>query len=102
MPDDSRKSLNRAQYIGADFDSALDEIRARTVAKFGSVFNDFSESSLGLLLWDHMAFAIDTLGFYIDRKVSELYTDTAAERASASRLARQVGYYPKGAVSASA
>ena len=44
--------VNRVSYIGFDFDSFLDEVRARTQIQFASVFNDFAQASLGILILD--------------------------------------------------
>lgn len=95
-------SLNRAIYSGYDFDSHTDELRARTQVLFASVFNDFAQSSLGILLLDHSAYALDTLTFYLDRRASDLLLPTARTRRAHVLHARQLGYKVRGAVASTA
>lgn len=94
-------SLNRVRYAGLDFDTIEDEIRARLQVKFASSFNDFSVSSLGIVLLDYVSFGLDTLSFYLDRRATDMYLATARTRRSVALLTRQLGYKMYGAVSAS-
>ena len=93
--------LNRVAYVGFDFDSFLDELRARAQVLFASVFNDFAQASLGMLIFDHVAYTGDTLGFYIDRRATDLYIPTARTRRSMALLTRQHGYKMHGAIAGS-
>lgn len=94
-------SLNRVRYAGLDFDTIEDELRARLQVKFASTFNDFSVSSLGIVLLDVIAFGLDTLAFYLDRRATDTYLQTARTRRSVSLLTRQLGYKMHGAVASS-
>lgn len=87
-------TLTRVRYAGLDFDTHEDEILARLQIKFASVFNDFAVSSLGIMLVDIFSFGLDTLSFYLDRRATDNFMVTARTRASAARLARQLGYRP--------
>jgi hypothetical protein len=69
--------------------------------RFATVFNDFTQSSLGILLFDHSAYALDTLSFYLDRRATDLYMATARTRRSVALLSRQLGYKMSGAVASS-
>lgn len=95
-------SLNRVNYSGNDFNTSLDEILARLQAKFGDKYNDFTTSSLGIALLDVIAYAMDNLGFYLDRRASDNYLPTSRTAAAASKLARQLGHKTGSAVAASA
>lgn len=94
-------SLNRVQYGGLDFDTISDDLRAQLQVKFAASFNDFSVSSLGIVLLDTVAFGLDTLAFYLDRRATDTYLATARTRRSVSLLSRQLGYKMGAAVSAS-
>lgn len=94
-------TLTRVRYAGLDFDTHEDEILARLQIKFASVFNDFAVSSLGIMLVDIFSFGLDTLSFYLDRRATDNFMVTARTRASAARLARQLGYRPGPASAAS-
>lgn len=87
-------TLTRVRYAGLDFDTHEDEILARLQVKFAAVFNDFAVSSLGIMLVDIFSFGLDTLSFYLDRRATDNFMVTARTRASAVRLARQLGYRP--------
>lgn len=94
-------ALNKVQYAGYDFDTFLDELRARTQTKFPEDFNDFSQSGLGMVLFDHIAFGLDSQAFYLDRRATETFLETARTRTAIAKLARQLGYKLTEAVSAS-
>jgi len=97
----ARTDLNRVSYVGFDFDSHLDELRARTQVRFAAIFNDFTVGSLGTLLFDHTAFALDTLSFYLDRRVTDMFIGTARTPRAVTLLARQLGYKISPAIASS-
>lgn len=90
--------LNKVRYAGFDFDTSVDELLARLQVEYGTDFNDFAQSSLGLLLIDLEAYGIDGMSFYLDRRASEVYMSTARTRRAVALLARQLGYKPRSAV----
>lgn len=93
--------LNRVKYSGLDFDSHFDDLQARLQIKFAADFNDFALSSLGIMLVDIIAFGLDSLSFYLDRRATDLYLETARTRKSVSRLTRQLGYKMRASIAAS-
>jgi hypothetical protein len=94
-------SLNRVSYSGLDFDTIEDDLRTQLQIKFAATFNDFSVSSLGIVLIDIVSFGLDTLSFYLDRRATDTYLATARTRRSVALLTRQLGYKMSGAVAAS-
>lgn len=90
--------LNRVQFSGFDFDTFNDELLARIQVQYASVFNDFAVSSLGIMLLDLTAYGLSTLSFYLDRRATDSYLQTARTRKSVSRIARQIGFKMGGAV----
>jgi len=99
MANSDTTTLNRVKYAGLDFDTHEDDLRARMQVKFAADYNDFSTSSLGIMLLDTVAFGLDTLSFYLDRRATDTYLATARTRKAVSRLCRQLGYKMRGAVS---
>lgn len=95
------ESLNRVRYGGLDFDTHFDDLRARVQVQFAEDFNDFALSSLGIMLLDLVAYGLDSLSFYLDRRASDAYLDTARTRKAVARLSRQLGYKMGAAVSSS-
>jgi len=94
-------TLNRVRFSGAEFSTHLDDLRARLQIKFAADFNDFALSSMGIMLLDLVAFGLDTLSFYLDRRATDNFMTTARTRKSVSRLSRQLGYKIRGAISSS-
>ena len=97
----SSADLVRAQYSGSDFNTHLDDLRARVQVKYSTTYNDFAASALGMMLLDSVSFGLDTLSFYLDRRATDTYLSTARTRKSVSRLTRQLGYKMRAAVSSS-
>jgi hypothetical protein len=97
----ARSDLNRAKFAGFDFDTHVDDLRARIQIKFAADYNDFALASLGMMLLDIVAFGLDSLSFYLDRRATEAYLSTARTRRGVSRLSRQLGYKMGGAVASS-
>lgn len=91
----------RALFAGSDFDSHFDELTARIQAKFAAAFNDFSLSSLGIVLVDLVAYGADSLSYAVDRRTTESYLATARTRRAMARLTRQLGYKMGAATAAS-
>ncbi len=102
MASNALSVINKVKYSGLDFDTHFDDIRARLQVKFAADFNDFALSSLGILLIDLSSFGLDTLSFYLDRRATEAYLDTARTRSAVARLTRQLGYKMGSATSSSA
>jgi len=94
-------NINRVQYTGLDFDTHSDDLRSRMQVQFASDYNDFATSSLAIMLLDLVAFGLDTLSFYLDRRASDTYLSTARTRGAVARLTRQLGYKMAPSVSSS-
>ena len=94
-------ALLRARYSGLDWNTHLDDMRARLQVKFASDYNDFAVSSQGILILDVVAYGLDTLSFYLDRRATDTYISTARTRRSVARLSRQLGYKMRASVSSS-
>lgn len=94
-------SLNKVQYAGLDFPTHFDDLRSELQTKFAAEFNDFALSSLAIMLVDITAYGLDSLSFYLDRRATDSYLETAQTRKAVARLTRQLGYKMGGAVSSS-
>jgi hypothetical protein len=93
--------LNRVKYSGLDFDTHFDDLRARLQIKFAQDFNDFALSSLGIMLIDLVSYGLDALSFYLDRRATDIYLETARTRKAVARLTRQLGYKMRAAIASS-
>jgi hypothetical protein len=94
-------SLNRVQYAGFDFDTISDDLRTQLQINFAASFNDFAVSSLGIVLIDIVAFGLDTLSYYLDRRATDTYLATARTQGAVALLTRQLGYKMAAAVASS-
>ena len=94
-------NINRVRFAGKDFFTFVDDLIARIQLLFVTEFNDFVASGTGVMLIDMVSWACETLSFYLDRQATESFIQTARTRRSINRLARQVGYKMRAAVSAS-
>lgn len=95
-------NINRVRYTGLDFDTHNDDLRSRMQVQFAADYNDFATSSLAIMLLDLTSFGLDTLSFYLDRRASDTYLQTARTRGAVARLTRQLGYKMAPAVASSA
>jgi len=99
--DNTLKDLRRAAYIGKDFNTYVAELTQFVKQEFGEeTFNDFSQSDLGVMFLELVAYANSTLSFYLDLQAGETYLDTAKLRNSVVRLCRNIGFKMLGAVPA--
>lgn len=93
-------SDDRVRYTARDFDTLVDDLLFRLKEKYGDTYNDFAATSTGMMLVDLIAFALDQLSFYEDRRAAEAFLATARHRTSVSKLTRQIGYRMSPAASA--
>lgn len=91
----TRPQIFSLNYTNQDFWSMKSRLVAYIKEKFGNEFNDFVESSLGMMLIENWAFIADTLSFKTDQIANEVFIDTVTELENALRLARLVGYNPQ-------
>ena len=83
--------MKRVNYLGKDYNTILNEIIDFIKFKHPEYTNIF-ESDLGMMLIEAISYGLDTMGFYFDKQVSELYLDTAIDKKNIERIARQIGY----------
>lgn len=81
-------------YTNQDYWGFKNKILEYIKNNHGDDFNDFTESSIVIMLAEMFAFLGDTLSFKIDQLANELFIDTVSEKANAFRLAKLVGFKP--------
>ena len=91
----TRPQIFSLNYTNQDFWSMKSRLVSYIKEKFGTEFNDFVESSLGIMLIENWAFIADTLSFKTDQIANEVFIDTVTELENAIRLANLVGFVPK-------
>ena len=90
-----RPQIFSLNYTNQDFWSMKSRLVSYIKEKFGTEFNDFVESSLGIMLIENWAFIADTLSFKTDQIANEVFIDTVTELENALRLAKLVGFDPQ-------
>lgn len=88
-------------YTGRDFLTIKALLTARVRQKFAGTYKDFTESSMGMMLLEIMAYVFDLLSYYLDVQANETYLPTAQDRQSIINLGALVGYKLSPATAAS-
>ena len=86
--------LNQLQYATKDFPSYFDALLRRIREQYGADYNDFGQSSTGMLLTHMTAYGLSQLSWYLDRAANDCYLDSARTLSTVTKLARQIGYKP--------
>ncbi len=94
--------LANLNYTNQDYFSLKRRLEDFIKEKFPDDFNDFTESSLGIMLIEVWAFIADTINFKIDQTANEVYIDSVSEVDNAFRLAKLVGFQPTPPIAARA
>ena len=86
--------VQNLNYTNQDYWSL--KTRALEIIKtnFSSEFNDFTESSIAIMLVEVYAFIADLLSFKIDQQGNEIFVDTVTELENMFRLTKLVGFKP--------
>jgi len=87
-------SLGAVDYTNQDYYSLKTRIRDLIKEKFPNDFNDFIESSLGIMLIEVLIFLTDVQDFKIDQVFNEMYVDSVTEVENLIRYAKSLGFQP--------
>lgn len=92
------KNLNytffNLDYTSQDYWSIKERAMEIVKKNFNEDFNDFTESSLAVMLIEIWSFLTDLLSFKIDQLANEIFIDTVTEKENAFRLAKLVSFQP--------
>jgi hypothetical protein len=91
----SKRKIN-FNYLNRDFGSLKQDLMSYVKAFYPERYNDFSESSVGMMLLELNAYVGDILSYHVDKNFNELFLDTAQNRDSVIRLANNLGYNVRG------
>jgi hypothetical protein len=94
--------LNKINYVDQDFTTAVAAVRGFMQVNYPDEYNDYIAANLGSAFLDIIAYAEQNLAWYLNRKVTDLYFDTARTPRSISKIARMLGYKSRGATSSEA
>lgn len=83
------------KYLNRDFDQLKAGLIEFTKRYYPSTYNDFNESSPGMMFIEMAAYVGDVLNYYIDSQLKESLVTQARERKNILALAQAFGYKPK-------
>lgn len=89
------------RYTAREFATLKQALSEYIKATEPTLWTDFFESNLGVIMMDIIAYVGDILSFSIDRVAQEVNLSTCKRYASALRYAKSVGYRPSGPTPAS-
>lgn len=79
-------------YLNRDFNSIREDLMNLLKVYYPDQWQDFNAVSIGMSLIDLMAYVSDLLSYHTDKRFNELFLETAQEKTSLYRLAKNLGY----------
>ena len=95
--EEALNAVRNRSFLNKDFSDFRAQLLDYAQTYFPDRIQDFSEASLGGLFLDLAAYVGDVSSFYLDHQFRELDPDTAVERDSIERMARNAGIKVTGA-----
>jgi hypothetical protein len=83
------------QYLNKDFDGFKQKLLEFAQVYYPTTYNDFSETSAGLMLIEMASYVGDVLAFYNDNQIQENFLQYAKQRNNILTLAYNSGYFPQ-------
>ena len=87
-------------YLNKDFGQFRKNLIDFTKQYFPNTYNDFHESSPGMVFVELAAYVGDVLSYYTDTNLKESMLEQATERSNIYDIAKTLGYKPKNVVPA--
>jgi hypothetical protein len=89
------------QYLNKDFNTLKAQLINFAKTYYPNTYNDFSETSPGLMLIEMSSYIGDILSFYLDNQIQENFLQFAKQRKNLLAQAYVYGYQPKVTTAAS-
>jgi len=92
----TNKTLTKPiNYLNKDFSDFRDNLMEYAKVYFPNTYNDFNESSPGMMFIEMAAYVGDVLSYYIDSQFRETLLAYAEEKKNVYNIAQSLGYQPK-------
>lgn len=88
------------KYINKDFSSFRQTLIEFAKSYFPNTYNDFNETSPGMMFIEMASYVGDVLSYYTDNQLKEGFLSYSQERSNLLQLAQERGYRPKNTVPA--
>ena len=92
-----KKNIN---YLNKDFSEYRNSLIEFAKTYFPNTYNDFNESSPGMMFIEMAAYIGDVLSYYTDDQLKETMLAYASDRTNLLALASNIGYRPKNKIAA--
>jgi len=89
------------RYTDRDFNSIREQLIQYSKTYFPDTYNDFTETSTGMLFIEMAAYVGDVMSLYLDNQVQETYIQKARQNQNLYALTYSLGYTPKVTTAAS-
>ena len=83
------------RYINRDFNSFRNALVEYSKTYFPNTYNDFTETSTGMLFMEMASYVGDVLSFYLDNQIQETFIQYARQTENLYNLSYLLGYVPK-------
>ncbi len=87
--------VKQVNYLNKDFSDFRDNLIEFAKQYFPNTYNDFNESSPGMMFIEMAAYVGDVLSYYIDSQFRESLLAYAEEKRNVYNIAQSFGYKPK-------
>lgn len=89
------------RYLSRDFASLKQNLIDFTKNYFPNTYQDFNETSPGMMFLEMAAYVGDVLSYYTDVNLQETFILQSSERQNILNIAQSLGYKPKNSIAAS-
>ena len=83
------------RYTDRDFNTIRNQLIKYSKTYFPDTYNDFTETSTGMLFIEMASYVGDVLSFYLDNQIQETFIQKARQNQNLYALAYSLGYVPK-------
>ena len=89
------------RYIDKDFNQFRNALINYSKTYFPNTYNDFTDTSTGMLFMEMASYVGDVLSFYLDNQIQETFIQKARQQENLYQMAYLLGYEPKVTTAAS-
>ena len=90
-----KNMVKQVNYLNKDFSDFRDNLIEFAKVYFPNTYNDFNESSPGMMFIEMAAYIGDVLSYYVDSQFRESLLAYAEEKKNIYNIAQSFGYKPK-------
>ena len=90
-----KTSVKEVRYLNKDFSSFKANLIEFAKVYFPNTYNDFNESSPGMMFIEMASYVGDVLSYYVDNQFKESLLAFAEEKRTVFNMAQSFGYTPK-------